>query len=1021
MTTKKTQTTQAIKPRPHQAKALCKGVAYFRKHSRGKLIAPCGTGKSLIGYWLAKKLGKSTVVTAHNLGLLKQSLTAWINELQTGKKWPEICCICSDDSAGIVERKELENDLSVPCFTNLKQITAWLQANRGEPMVVFSTYQSGSVLATACRKLNIGFDVGIIDEAHKTAGALGKPFGIFLHDKNLRINKRVFMTATERRYRGDRNDVLSMENPTIFGQTFYHLSYKEALEIRPKILSDYQIIIMEVTQKEIREWILSNKIIKLKGRHWAADNARSIAAVIALRKAMQKYPITHVLSFHKTIRAAQVSQQHQNAFNQHYRSWGKLETFHVNGKMGAGERKEILQIFEETKTGIVTNARCLIEGLDIPKINGIVFADGKFSTIDTIQSTGRGMRVAPNKKKSYILIPIILEENKVNTTSKNAKGQELSKDGHLEKGLNQAAQILRALATTDDRIIQFFQLPTNDPERAPEKAIIKFDLDDKFQEQTPVETETNTGENLKGVYQRTASKKRDELAELTLKEFAKNLEVICWKKVSWRLAWKTFEEARTYARSLKLKGFRQWVELAKAKKLAYNVPTHPESAYKGKGWAGTADFLGYKTKTIIPFKEARTIARGLKLKGLKDWRQLAATKLPENLPHNPEGTYKNKGWEGWGDFLGYIGSQPKRRKLVPFEEARDYARSLGLKGISQWQKLGKANKLPPNIPRAPASVYKGKGWAGSIDFLGNETLTFEKARQSARKARVPNKKTWQKLNQHKTVKGMPKYPSAAYQGKGWAGWPDFLGNELSLLPFEKARKYARELSLKSQREWVALRKARKLPRNIPTSPRSFYKGKGWAGWDDFLGKTQIIPYLKAKALIKKSKLKSKTEWDALVKAKKVPKGIPVEPRRTYKGKGWTGTNDFLGIKPHAKTWPPFEKAKKIATGLKLKSKTGWIKLAQANKLPNLPKTPQGFYKDKGWKGWPDFLGNKITRQDWIPFEEARKYARNLDLKKRAAWVKMTQADKLPKRIPRVPNITYQGKGWTNWKDFLGRE
>src|SRR5262249_42157328 len=141
--------------------------------------------------------------------------------------------------------------LGLPTCTDPKEIAALLRTHSAGPKIVFTTYQSSPKLAAATRKARLKFDLAILDEAHKTVGVHTKTFGTLLSEKKITIDRRIFMTATERVFRGDRNDVLSMDNEKHYGARFFQLSFKEA--IRQRIITDYKIVTMAVSDRHVRE------------------------------------------------------------------------------------------------------------------------------------------------------------------------------------------------------------------------------------------------------------------------------------------------------------------------------------------------------------------------------------------------------------------------------------------------------------------------------------------------------------------------------------------------------------------------------------------------------------------------------------------------------------------------------------------------------------------------------------------------------------------------------------------------
>jgi predicted helicase len=278
---------------------------------------PCGTGKSLTAYWIAEALKAKTILVAvPSLALVRQSLADWTREFLAHNVLPDWLCVCSDESVGNLERDEFVGevyDLGLPTHTDTNEIAALLRARSNGPRIVFTTYQSSDKLAAAARKARIKFDLAILDEAHKTVGVHSKRFATLLSDKKIKIRHRVFMTATERVFRGERNDVLSMDSERDYGKRFFHLSFKEA--IKQHIITDYKILTMTVSDRCIRELIEENRILNLDSHDLDEAEAQSIAAGIALKRVYQRHKINHAISFHRSIRAADRFREQQNALN----------------------------------------------------------------------------------------------------------------------------------------------------------------------------------------------------------------------------------------------------------------------------------------------------------------------------------------------------------------------------------------------------------------------------------------------------------------------------------------------------------------------------------------------------------------------------------------------------------------------------------------------------------------------------------------------------------------------------------
>ena len=218
-------------PLPHQQSAIKSAQEYFvdGNNSRGKLIMPCGTGKSLLGYWIAKELKAKTVMVAvPSLALIRQTLEVWTRESVADKRNIRWIAVCSDESISELSSDDVAvftQDLGVRVHTDPQEIAGWLKQDSGGSTVVFTTYQSGKAISEAARGAGVVFDVGIIDEAHKTVGKADSLFSHLLYDNNVSIGKRVFMTATERRYRGRSEQIASMDDYGLYGEVFELLSF----------------------------------------------------------------------------------------------------------------------------------------------------------------------------------------------------------------------------------------------------------------------------------------------------------------------------------------------------------------------------------------------------------------------------------------------------------------------------------------------------------------------------------------------------------------------------------------------------------------------------------------------------------------------------------------------------------------------------------------------------------------------------------------------------------------------------
>jgi predicted helicase len=518
-------------PRPHQDQAINGATKHFIKNKkrRGRLIMPCGTGKSLTAFWIANALrARSVIIAVPSLALIKQSLGDWTREFVAHQEdpRPEWLVICSDESTAKIDNDEFVSDahsMGIPTTTNIDAISAFLTNNTQGRKIIFITYQSSDKLAQASKKCSFSFDLAILDEAHKTVGVKSKTFSILLTDKNISISKRIFMTATERVMRGSNEDVYSMDDEAIYGSLFYQLTFKEAIHSDPPIICDYKILTITVSNDEIKQLIAKNKLLTDKGEKIEEQEAQSLASAIALRKATQKYGIKHAISFHRSIKSAEDFSKLNNAMNSGNLDDILLKSSHISSKKSAGERARLLIDFSKEQLALMSNARCLTEGVDVPAIDCVLFADPKQSIIDIVQASGRALRPYIGKDCGYIMLPLIVPD------------EESFEEFTDSTPFKEVARIISALSTQDEGIAEEFRIINSGRQNGDGRKII-------FEGTIPVGMKLDLG------------------------SFAEKINTKIWERVA-RVNWMPFTQAREIAHSLKLKGNKEWFEYSKSGKL----------------------------------------------------------------------------------------------------------------------------------------------------------------------------------------------------------------------------------------------------------------------------------------------------------------------------------------------------------------------------------------------------------------------------------------------------------------------
>ena len=352
-----------------------------------------------------------------SLSLLAQTLREW-----TANASEDFDClaVCSDDT--VIEPDGAigsTSDLGFPVTTDAEDIARFLRCRSGR-QVIFSTYQSSPRIAEAYRSGRVPrLDLAIADEAHRCAGRVSSDFATILDAGTIPVRRRLFMTATPRYFTGrvvrEASDadfeVVSMEDPTAFGPVFHRLSFGEA--IQRDLLSDYQVAVIGVDDATYREWAERGRFVTLDGT--AVTDARSLAGQIGVAKAMRRYGLRRMISFHSRVtRARDFARTLTEVVEwmpKRQRPHGSLWAQHVSGEMSTGQRTirlERLRRLDNSAVGLLANARCLAEGVDVPTLDGVAFIDPRRSEVDIVQAVGRAIRKAENKTNGTIVIPIFI-------------------------------------------------------------------------------------------------------------------------------------------------------------------------------------------------------------------------------------------------------------------------------------------------------------------------------------------------------------------------------------------------------------------------------------------------------------------------------------------------------------------------------------------------------------------------------------------------------------------------------------
>lgn len=425
-------------PKDHQLQAIQNCIDFFQIEDRGQLIMPCGSGKTLTSLWIKENLQpKNTLVLVPSLALLRQIKEDWAKQKSVHYHY---LCVCSETDIDTNDEKEADSfvthtyELGGRVTTDIEIIKKVLLSDFDK--VIFSTYQSLPKIELALKGSDFEFDFALCDEAHKTAGINRGLFGI-IHDNNkIAVKKRLYMTATPRivsdnikkKLGEDLKYSYDMSDPTIFGEEFYRMTFKSAID--EGILVDYKIITIGVTDDELSTHIKERRYISNQ------VSIDELANNYALEMVMQRYSATHAITFHSRVKYAQeFSQIHKKLFP-------NLATFHVSGTQTTSLRSVLMNEFKNSSKAVISNARCLTEGVDVPAIDLIYFCDPKNSKVDIVQAVGRALRQdkAKDKIMGFVVIPVFHQKRE---SVESAISQSTFKN---------LIAVIRALCDQDERL-----------------------------------------------------------------------------------------------------------------------------------------------------------------------------------------------------------------------------------------------------------------------------------------------------------------------------------------------------------------------------------------------------------------------------------------------------------------------------------------------------------------------------------------------------------------------------------------
>ena len=471
---------ERYRPHPFQAEAVQAVAEGFEDHDRGKLILPCGTGKSVVALWVAETVagkGRRVLYVVPSIALMGQTMREWARQRN-----PDIphryVGVCSDTKAGRASEDSDLVELAMPVTTDPDRISEQLQERVSDKMtVVFSTYQSLPLIAAAPHH----FDLVICDEAHRTTGLQekNKTTGFrLIHDRGAIVaDKGLFMTATPRFFtdkartkagelaRKKRTDLglYSMDDPDLYGPEFYRMDFAEAVE--GQFLTDYRVVVIAVDETKVADLrgqidtdlgrLKTRELVKLVGC-WDAladpttrTTSRRVTGAINPDHAARR-----AIAFNNTIATSKGIEKYweriidgaRDAFEPGQMGAERLKCSvkHVDGKMNAYQKASAVDWLQNHVGGgcrVVTNAKVFTEGVDVPALDAILFINPKRSQVEVVQAVGRVMRRSKGKEFGYVVIPVVVPEGSSLTDEDVLNGSDFK----------QVWSVLKALRSHDGR------------------------------------------------------------------------------------------------------------------------------------------------------------------------------------------------------------------------------------------------------------------------------------------------------------------------------------------------------------------------------------------------------------------------------------------------------------------------------------------------------------------------------------------------------------------------------------------
>lgn len=426
----------------HQEEAVKAIVGEIGGGGRCQAVMACATGKTRVGAEVSAQVAPDgkVLVAVPTLDLLAQTAREWSAVLGNGAGLTgAVCSGTWRQDAGAGELPDEIRRLHAGWSTDPAEVASWLR--RPGRATILATYQSLDIAAAAAREAGTRWDLAVADEAHRTAGITGGSWSLFHDDAGFQADRRLYMTATPRVMESEQHEVTSMDDEAVFGPEAFRLPFGAA--IRDGLLADYRVAVSVVTEAEVARLARPGAVVSAGGM---PVTGAMLAAQVALLKACARWDLRRVITYHRRVASAhRFAQTLLNAADllPDKARPRLLRVEAIDGGMPQWRRRDVLRHLGDTggHTVVVSNARVLSEGVDVPELDAVMFADPRDSATDVVQAVGRALRKGAREgKTATVIVPLLLTEGET---------PEAALDG---SAYDMAWRVVRALRAHDERL-----------------------------------------------------------------------------------------------------------------------------------------------------------------------------------------------------------------------------------------------------------------------------------------------------------------------------------------------------------------------------------------------------------------------------------------------------------------------------------------------------------------------------------------------------------------------------------------